>query len=230
MSPLNNPVWFALQTGHADLAQGDDTIRAYPADIGPFAAMASDADRPSAPGLAQALRSHDLVYFIGQAPSLPSPWSVQSCPAILQMTCSRLPPSPSTTSVEVRELGDADVPAMLALTARVFPGYFRARTPAMGRYVGVFNGGELAAMGGERFRLEHHVEISAICTHPSFVGRGYARTIVRRLAESILDRRLTPFLHLSPDNVRARVLYNSVGFAERGEIRMAKAQGAVEAQ
>lgn len=119
---------------------------------------------------------------------------------VLQMTCSSMAKPPSTASAEVRELGDADLPAMRSLTARVYPWYFRARTPVMGRYVGVFDDDRLVAMGGERFRLEHACELSGICTDAAYVGRGYAGAIVRRLVESLLASDVVPFLHLSTEN------------------------------
>jgi GNAT superfamily N-acetyltransferase len=122
--------------------------------------------------------------------------------------------------VEVRELGDADLPAMLSLTSRVYPWYFRARTPVMGRYLGVFDDDRLVAMGGERFRLEQACELSGLCTDPHYVGRGYAGAIIRQLTASILARGHTPFLHLSAANTRARSLYRSLGFVERTELPM----------
>lgn len=116
-------------------------------------------------------------------------------------------------------------PPCLALTALVFPGYFRARTIALGRYIGIFVDEDLVAMGGERLLLTGHCELSAICTHPAHVGHGYARAIMRELCATIADRGFTPFLHVSPENTRARALYRSLGFAEHAFVPLMRATG-----
>ena len=43
-------------------------------------------------------------------------------------------------------------------------------------------------------------EISAVCTHPDFRGRGYAKQLVSVGALAIVARGETPFLHAVPDN------------------------------
>jgi GNAT superfamily N-acetyltransferase len=226
LDALDNPVWDALHTGHAAVAEGDDRLRRYPADMGPFAAVAADGERPSPTTLAQVVRPGEHVYFVGRTPFLPSPWAVEHCPPILQMIFPEpspaSAPAPSTSAIVLRELGDADVPAMLALTALVYPEYFREKTRELGRYIGVFDGGHLVAMGGERFLLARHVELSAICTHPSYLGRGFARTIIANLVASVRGRGLTPFLHLSIENAPASSLYRSCGFVEHAELPMVK--------
>ena len=70
-------------------------------------------------------------------------------------------------------------------------------------------------MGGQRMHVPGYREISAVCTHPDFQGRGYARTIVARLAEETFDRGLIPFLHVEEANQRAQTLYRNFGFVER---------------
>ncbi|MBE7555933.1 MAG: GNAT family N-acetyltransferase [Anaerolineales bacterium] len=70
-------------------------------------------------------------------------------------------------------------------------------------------------MAGERLWLEGYREISTVCTHPDFRGRGYARQLVSRLVNTILDEGITPFLHVMHDNKRAKSIYESLGFVER---------------
>jgi len=133
---------------------------------------------------------------VGRLPSLPGGLHTEPCPPILQMQCERLSAT-GTPSCEVRPLDDADTAAMLDLTGRVFPGYFRRRTMAMGQYVGVFDDSRLVAMGGERFFADRYREVSGICTDPLYAGRGYAGAIVRSLVASMFTRGLSPILHLS---------------------------------
>jgi ribosomal protein S18 acetylase RimI-like enzyme len=222
VDPLSNPVWFSLRTGHAHLAQGDATVAGYPADVAPFAAVPDDGGRPSERGLTLAIGHGEPVYFIGRLPSLPDGMQVEPCPPILQMQCERVSGTGAPAPCEVRPLDDADGAAMLDLTGRVFPGYFRRRTMAMGQYVGVFDGDRLVAMGGERLFADCYREVSGICTDPLYGGRGYAGAIVRDLVTSMLNRGLSPILHLSPANTRAHHLYQSLGFVDRAELRVVK--------
>ena len=112
---------------------------------------------------------------------------------------------------------------MLGLTALVYPHYFRPRTMELGRYFGIYmpdRSGDvrLAAMIGERLGTEAHTEMSAICTHPDFTGRGYARRLTAFLTNDTLARGRTPFLHVSHGNLHAKSLYERIGYRLRRNI------------
>ena len=115
-------------------------------------------------------------------------------------------------------LGTMDVPEMLELTAATEPGPFLPQTIQMGSYFGIrASDGRLAAMAGERLRSTEFAEISAVCTHPEFRGRGYARALVTFLATQILEAGKTPFLHVKSEN-GAKVVYQKIGFRLRAAI------------
>ena len=76
----------------------------------------------------------------------------------------------------------------------------------------------LAAMIGERLGMDEYQEVSAVCTHPDFNGRGYARQLLAMLSNDILERGRTPFLHVSLENGRAKTLYERMGYRTRVEI------------
>src|SRR5262249_17048806 len=144
-------------------------------------------------------------------------WKIEKRGVALQMTrSSRI--EQTEGEVEIVRLSDADTPAMLALTALVYPAFFRARTAELGAYFGIYQDGKLAAMAGERMHLTGYEEISAVCTHPDFLGRGYARRLVGSLVNGILERGDTPFLHVEGDNERAKSLYERLGFSVRCSI------------
>ena len=109
-------------------------------------------------------------------------------------------------------------PDVLALTALVYPHYFRPRTMDLGRYFGIYQEGRLAAIIGERMGMDDCQEISAVCTHPDFNGRGYARRLLAWLSNDVLDRGRTPFLHVSHENHRAKQLYERGGYRDRRDI------------
>jgi predicted GNAT family acetyltransferase len=90
----------------------------------------------------------------------------------------------------------------------------------MGHFLGIRMGGRLAAMAGERFRFAGHTEISGVCTHPDFRGRGLARRLSAAVAVRIAARGHRPFLHAWQANQPAIALYQSLGFAIRTEVHV----------
>ena len=109
-------------------------------------------------------------------------------------------------------LGTTDVPEMLELTAATEPGPFLPQTIEMGSYFGIrTSDGRLVAMAGERLQSTAFTEISAVCTHPDFRGRGYARALTTFLAAQILAAGKIPFLHVKSEN-GAKVVYQKIGF------------------
>jgi predicted GNAT family acetyltransferase len=72
-------------------------------------------------------------------------------------------------------------------------------------------------MAGERLQTTGFAEISAVCTHPEFCGRGYARALTTFLAAGILAAGKIPFLHVKSEN-GAKVVYEKIGFRLRAAI------------
>ena len=73
-------------------------------------------------------------------------------------------------------------------------------------------------MIGERLGTNGLVEMSAICTHPDYTGRGYARRLTAWLTNDTLAQGRTPFLHVSHANTRAKALYETMGYQLRTDI------------
>lgn len=215
---LDNPIWSSLATDQSRFARGNALARRYPAEVAPFAAV--DATHASAAdSLAKIVEPDDCIYLVGVAPPLDERWTVLSSSNIVQMVWNPWATA-SADAADILTLGTQDTDDMVALTTAVFPGFFRARTPDMGDYFGIRRDGVLAAMAGERMRMAGHQEISAVCTHPSFTGRGYAARLVSFATSRILACGTTPFLHVGEANVRARELYLRVGFLERALLPM----------
>jgi ribosomal protein S18 acetylase RimI-like enzyme len=210
---LDNPVWASLTTAQSHCAAGGELARRYPADVAPFAAIRS-IDAPSVEELAQIVAPGESVYLVGVAPAFDARWTLLSSGRIAQMvwTSGSIASEDDST---IAELTTVDANDMIALATLAFPGFFRPRTPEMGRYCGIRANGVLAAMAGERMRLTGFQEVSGVCTHPDFTGRGYAARLVASLVRSTLQRDAVPFLHVGEDNARARALYSRLGFVER---------------
>ncbi len=104
---------------------------------------------------------------------------------------------------------------MIELTAMTKPGPFSTRTHELGTYLGIRLENKLVAMSGERLKVPGLTEVSAVCTHPDHLGKGYARILMAEVMRRIRERGETPFLHSRQDNLRAVELYKRLGFRER---------------
>lgn len=214
---LDNPIWSSLTTKHASLAVMQGSAGRYPPQVAPFAAVSVGEPR-ALTQLELLINGGESVYLVGVAPEFGAGWHVESAFPIPQLVCST--PAVVRNGPEPVPLTEAHRSDMLALTALVFPGFFRARTVEMGRYIGIYHGRVLAAMAGERMRMDGYQEISAVCTHPEFLGRGYAQRLVALLVNAVLERGDTPFLHTHRENSRALALYDHLGFKMRTEVTL----------
>ena len=212
---LDNPIWHALTTQHAPLAITAEGAAKYQPDIAPFAAV-GDASGRNSTQLISLVEDGESVFLVGVAPEPPPGWTLEQKPSVSQMVCWSPPPEIPGPPVTVMSATHRD--DMLALTALVFPGFFRPRTLEMGSYLGIRDGDRLAAMAGERMRLDGYQELSAVCTHPDYVGRGYAQRLVSLLCRAAFGRGYTPFLHVYHDNSRAIGVYRRLGFSERASL------------
>jgi GNAT superfamily N-acetyltransferase len=191
-------------------------VRRYQPDIAPFLAVA----HAGAPLDESLVPPGDTALLIGPRPAVAAGWQVEDFGVIVQMVCAA--PVAVPEGEPVVELTSAAQRAdIIALTALVYPHYFRPRTPELGRYLGIYVGGQLAAMAGERMGFPGHREISAVCTHPAFVGRGLARRVLTHLGADISRSGATPFLHVAPTNARAIALYEQNGYRVRTPIAFA---------
>jgi len=73
-------------------------------------------------------------------------------------------------------------------------------------------------MGGERMKLAGFAEVSAVCTHPDFRGRGYAESIIWQVVRKQRGDGVRSFLHVGAGNAKAIALYERLGFVRCREI------------
>jgi predicted GNAT family acetyltransferase len=109
-------------------------------------------------------------------------------------------------------LGPEHASQALELATLTRPGPFGPRTIELGEYFGCFEDLRLVAMAGERMYAGTLREISGVCTHPDFQGRGRARRLMAKLIRRQMQRNETPFLHVMRDNSSAHRLYERMGF------------------
>ena len=120
---------------------------------------------------------------------------------------------------KVVELSHADQKQeLIDLVNLVQPGFIKEKTPSLGTYFGVYKNNSLVAAAGERMKMNHFTEISAVVTHPQFVRKGYAKQLLKHLVDTILIQKKIPYLHVSQTNINAIKLYHSLGFTVRRNI------------
>ncbi len=212
---LDNPIWFALTTEHRTLARSHGLARRYSPDVSPFAALLHPTNDAFADLRQMVSPDEHVALFTASPLDVPGDWQIERSRWIDQMICeASLVPPP----VAPLPLGTTDVPEMLELTAATEPGPFSRQTIQMESYFGIRAGdGRLVAMAGERLRSTAFAEISAVCTHPEFRGRGYAQALTTFLAAQIHAAGKIPFLHVKSEN-GAKVVYQKIGFRVRAAI------------
>lgn len=215
--PLDKAVWNALTGRQQRFAVRNDRAVRLLASVGPFAALADlseasfDALRPLI-----AEQGPATLNTLNEV-TLPSGFSITRKASLLQMVWER---EPEQIAWEHVKLVERDVPDMLALTAATQPGPFGPRTIELGDYIGVRKQGKLAAMAGERMKLDGFTEISAVCVDPAFRGQGHAVGLMRLLIASICARGETPFLHVIGSNEGAIAIYQRMGFVVRRQFHL----------
>jgi ribosomal protein S18 acetylase RimI-like enzyme len=213
---LDNPFWSSLASRHRDVALRVGDVARFPPAHAPFLGIA-DAAVDVGDALESLVAPGESVYLLGVAPErIPDGWRLEALAELAQMVCPARVESVDGDAVLL--LSESHRDDVLALTALVYPHYFRARTMDLGRYFGIYREGRLAAMIGERLGTDRQQEISAVCTHPDFLGQGHARRLLAWLSNDVLDRGRLPFLHVSRDNTRAVRLYEQNGYRMRRTI------------
>ncbi|MGY3088717.1 ribosomal protein S18 acetylase RimI-like enzyme [Hymenobacter sp. UYAg731] len=214
---LDNPVWNALISGNEPLANGTAQVKYFAEDVSPFVGF--ETFTPQAFDALHALVPAERVLgVVSPVPMvIPPQWQVVQQMQVGQMVQER-PGADIPDSPPAMLLGPAQVPAMLALTRQTNPGPFFPNTIAFGHYEGIYEGNELVAMAGQRMNPAPYAEISAVCTHPDHLGRGYAGQLIQRQAQRIIAAAGIPFLHVKADNTRAIQLYQHLGFVARKEM------------
>lgn len=216
--PLDRPIWHALVTRQSHLAVGAGAALRFRTDHAQFAATPDDSPESLAAVGALIARTGPAVLFQSRGLQIPPGTTAEKGAPGIQMVAEAIVPA---IPIKFEELGDADAPEMVALATLTEPGPFFERTNRLGDFVGVRHEGKLIAMAGERLRLPGYTEVSGVCTHPDFRGRGLAGNLMRVVASRILARGEQPFLHSYADNHTAIALYEALGFRYRCDMPIA---------
>lgn len=220
--PLDRPVWTALTTRHAQLAEGGERAKRYDPSILPFTA-ARDNDVESLRALSSLVSDGETALF-AQADEIVLPKgfaTVSNVQGVQMLAPARLE---QVTDERIKPLTQNDAAEMLSLATLTRPGPFSLRSQSLGRFWGIKIGGRLAAMAGERMKQPGFTELSGVCSHPDFRGQGLARLLSLYVAERIFESDNVPYLHAYVTNEAATRLYERIGFKLRCHIRIVVAK------
>jgi GNAT superfamily N-acetyltransferase len=207
---LDNIVWHTLTGPHAKFASGTGAVRRYARGFSPIVAFSDPAD-PDFAALAPLFDPGEPFYCDGWSGPAADGWAITADTTMFKMAWHGALP-PEDEAPDAVSLGDAHREQAMSLATLTRPGPFGPRTIELGDYFGIVEDGRLVAMAGERMHADTLREISGVCTHPDFQGRGHARRLMRKLVRRQMLRGETPFLHVMRDNETARALYERMGF------------------
>lgn len=216
---LDRPIWSALNSRHAALAEGDGMAKRYRPSIHPFACSRDDSPESLA-ALARLTAPGETLIFLQADPFVaPAAFTVAMTAFGVQMIAER--PMPAIEDRRIEKLDEADAAAMLELATLTKPGPFTLKAQALGGFWGVRENGRLIAMAGERLKVDGMTEVSGVCTHPDFRGRGLGRVLTLYVAGKISAKGEQPFLHTYATNAAAIALYEKIGFRLRTRMNVA---------
>lgn len=214
-NPLDNPVFAALAKGCNHFCEGILPLRYFPKEVSPFLGM-EEFNAEAIQAIEQQIpQGRTFLLARREAVLLPSHWLLKFQIVGTQFVY----PSKNLPTYDqgiIQPLDQSHIAEMLQLTRLTKPGPFDTRTIEFGNYKGIFEDGKLVSMAGWRLQFDDYLEVSAVCTHPDYVGKGYARTLLQYQINSIVQQGKIPFLHSRADNSRAIDLYEGLGFVANG--------------
>jgi ribosomal protein S18 acetylase RimI-like enzyme len=215
LSLLDNIMWHCLSGPHAGFAVGEGAIRRYAPGFSAIVGC-EDPDQPDFATLENFCEPGDSFYFDIWSGATPAGWQLDKEARMFKMIWNAPAPEadPAPDAIPLRAEHASQALELARLTN---PGPFGIRTPELGEYFGYFDGGRLIAMAGERMCAGDLHEVSGICTHPDYLGRGIAKKLTIKLVLRQLQRGKRPFLHVLSHNSPARALYAKLGFRDYRE-------------
>ena len=208
---LKNPVYNALMTGDAQLSMGTGVVKYFDQEVSPFAGFPHEYEKGFDELYDLMPAGRRILYATPGSITKHKGWQLLTELKGLQFVYSGGEIN-SQATVQITRLTNENVDEMQKLATLTKPGPFASRTIEFGHYHGIFENGKLAAMTGQRLHVGDYTEISAVCTHPDHLGKGYAATLINHQLKLIHAQGKKPFLHVKADNDRAIALYERLGF------------------
>jgi len=211
LKKLDNPVWYSLSETHKDISINYHNVKFYDPAYCTFGGFIEINNVASQIDEYSKLTNH--FFMVGEKPVFSKKISLKKELVCLQMILEKR--IEITTGEKIIELYDTLGEELSNLVNEVQPGYFKKKTCLMGNYFGIIKEGTLVAAAGERMKMDNFTEVSAVVTHPSYAGNGFAKQLVAHTANNIFDENKIPYLHVAETNLDAIRLYEKLGFKTR---------------
>lgn len=217
---LDNPVYYALKTNNKNVALGTSNVKFYDPEVSLFVGLKENNNQflKELHRLVANTNAHVFGLHANEEMKIEAPWNLLKTIPLYQMVCWQPVLNTNKSTIHITNLTEKDTSKMKDLVAVTQPGPFNLRTIELGHYQGVFNGDQLIAMAGQRIHCSPFAEISAVCTHPHFQGRGYGTQLLKSQMQRILNAGEVPFLHVARNNANAIKVYKNLGFEIRKEM------------
>lgn len=212
MDLLDNIFWNALHGPQAHFSIGSGAVRRYAPGYCSLAGF-EQVGSPDFSALASLCEPGEQIYCDGWDGPVPHGWRLERDVSAYRMVWDAPIPGNDQAPDAIR-LGREHASAAVDLAALTQTGLFGARSIELGDYFGYFDNTQLVAMAGERLCVDGMREISNICVHPAYDGRGMMRRLVAKLVRRQLMRGETPFLHVLQSDQAARSMYRRMGFRD----------------
>jgi len=177
-SILDNPIWHSGVSNNKSIVTRGNDIIIYDREIAWFAGL-NEYNEYQLGQLANHFTSGEqVILFTAEKLMVPQTWKVSLGRPLSQMIFSGNEEFQIDKTL-ITTLNKEFVPGMLSLTSLTKPGPFFNRTIEFGNYFGILDNNKIVSMTGSRLSLGNFEEISAVCTHPDFVGKGYASLLLK---------------------------------------------------
>lgn len=214
MTPiLDNIIWHTFVGPHFQYTIGSHSVRRYVSGLPPIAAF-RDTRHPDWHALDQLMNPGEHVHCDGLEGSVPAEWRIEGEGLLLKMIWKGTGELAHNPAPEAVRLHAHCAAAAVELASLANPGPFTSRTLELGEYFGIFDGARLLAMAGSRRCAGGYSEITGVCTHPDFTGKGLARRLVAKVLQRQLLLGERPFLRVMSHSSTARQLYLRAGFRD----------------
>lgn len=211
---LDNPVWYSLAESHKKFTFNYNKTVFYNPEYCAFGATLDNENCSNA--IEKYVETANSFFIVGKEPLIPSHLKIENELVCLQMILQQPISIPITDTIVKLEANNRD--DLLALVKIVYPDYFKAKTPDLSNYYGIYKENQLVAVTGERMHMNNYIEVSAVITHPDYLGKGYAKQLVAHTANAIFEQNKIPYLHVYEKNFGAIKLYEKLGFVTRRKI------------
>ncbi len=223
-NPLDNIFWNSLNGHHAHFATGNADAKRYSKGFSPIVGF-PELQQPDFGALKPFVDIDEQFYCGGWTGHVSDEWQLHADASMFRMVWAGNADDINIDNdtnihqqrypeLQLRQVQSKDAQQAVDLAKLTNPGPFGLRTIELGEYLAYFENDRLIAMSGERMHAGKYHEVSGVCTHPDYQGKGLARRLMHRIIRHQLARGEVPFLHVMSHNHSAHDLYLRMGFKD----------------